>query len=74
MLGFKDDHFATLYDTSLRMPIMSMATVRVLGDDKWPNVPYMLEQGIACQLSIKTDVLLNIFKTTKPILLLYGVL
>ena len=45
MLGFKDDHFATLYDTSLRMPIMSMATVRVLGDDKWPNVPYMLEQG-----------------------------
>ena len=44
-LGYKDDHFATLYDTLLRIPIMSMATVHVLADEKWPNVPYMLEQG-----------------------------
>ena len=44
-LGYKDDHYATLYDTSLRMPIMSMTTVHVLADEKWPNVPYMMEQG-----------------------------
>ena len=28
--------------------------------------------SIACLLSIKTDVLLNIFKITKPIALQYG--
>lgn len=44
-IGYREDHYATFYDTSLRMPMMSMATVHSLGDDKWPNVPFMIEQG-----------------------------
>ncbi|KAL4224858.1 Endonuclease domain-containing 1 protein [Mactra antiquata] len=39
-------YYATLYDTKRRLPAFSMATVRSLGDEKWPNVPYMIERGL----------------------------
>ena len=44
-LGYKEDYYATVYDTFRRMPVISMATVQSLGDEKWPHVPYMIEQG-----------------------------
>lgn len=54
--GYKDDLYATLYDTGGRMPVISMATVQVLGDDKWPHVPYMVEQGKRRKLSNHVEI------------------
>lgn len=44
--GQKDAYYATLYDTKKRLPAVSMVTVRALGDEKWPNIPFMIERGI----------------------------
>ncbi|XP_045175808.2 uncharacterized protein LOC123536571 [Mercenaria mercenaria] len=46
VFGHKSTHFATLYDTQRRLPLVSMVTVRSLGDEKWPNVPFMIERGL----------------------------
>lgn len=43
--GHKQAHYATIYDTKKRLPLMSMVKVRSLGDDKWPDIPYMIERG-----------------------------
>lgn len=44
-IGHKDTHYATIYDTERRLPLVSMVTVRFLGEDKWPSIPYMIEKG-----------------------------
>ena len=45
VLGYKEDHYATVYDTTRRMPVVTMATVQSLADEKWPVAPLMIEQG-----------------------------
>ena len=45
-LGYKDAYYVTLYDTHKRIPLASMVTVRSLGDNKWPDIPFMVERGI----------------------------
>ena len=48
-LGALFDHrtsqFATMYDTKQRIPVYSMVTVRSLGDDKWPSLPFMVDRS-----------------------------
>ncbi|KAL3842355.1 hypothetical protein ACJMK2_020379 [Sinanodonta woodiana] len=39
-------YFATLYDTSRRIPVFSMTTVRHLSNEKWPHIPYMIEKSL----------------------------
>lgn len=46
VFGHKNVHYATMYDTKRRLPLVSMVTVRSLGDEKWPNVPFMIERGL----------------------------
>lgn len=41
----RDVFYATLYDTFKRVPMMAAIKVTSLGDDKWPNVPLMVEKS-----------------------------
>lgn len=43
--GHKTVHYATLYDTKRRLPVISMTTASSLGDKKWPAVPFMIEKS-----------------------------
>ena len=56
------------------MSDLSKASVNIgyLSDYQLITLKAIRAVDIACLLSIKTDVLLNIFKTTKPMALRYG--
>ncbi|XP_059155517.1 uncharacterized protein LOC131940750 [Physella acuta] len=44
--GFKDTHYVTLYDVSIRSPILSLTRVTALGDETWPVTDYFIEHGL----------------------------
>ncbi|KAK7098165.1 uncharacterized protein [Littorina saxatilis] len=44
--GHKRSHFATLYDTKGRAPVVSLGKLTELGNAAWPNTPYYIEHGL----------------------------
>ena len=46
VIGGNKVYYATLYDTIKRMPIVSSVRTESVGDNTWPAVPYMIEQGM----------------------------
>ena len=43
--GHKTSHFATLYDTKGRAPVVSLVRLTELGDTAWPHTAYFIEHG-----------------------------
>ena len=46
VIGGNTVYYATLYDTIKRMPMVSSVRTESVGDNTWPAVPYMIEQGM----------------------------
>ncbi|XP_076451019.1 uncharacterized protein LOC143286940 [Babylonia areolata] len=44
--GHKRAHFATLYDTKGRAPVVSLVRLSEIGDEAWPHTPYFIEHGL----------------------------
>ncbi|WAR01203.1 hypothetical protein MAR_007761 [Mya arenaria] len=61
--GHKNVHYTTLYNTNLRMPVISIASVRSFGDEKWPLAPLMVERGLIQQQT--SNLISWIFKDNK---------
>lgn len=45
IFGVNNAYFVTLYDTARRMPVVSAVKTTSVGNDKWPAVSLMIEQG-----------------------------
>lgn len=46
VFGHKRSHFATLYDTKERGPVVSFTALTELGDTAWPDTRYFIEHGL----------------------------
>nr|KAG5699152.1 hypothetical protein BaRGS_014451 [Batillaria attramentaria] len=46
VFGHKRSHFATLFDTKGRGPVVSLAAVTELGDTAWPDTQHFIEHGL----------------------------
>ncbi|ESO97971.1 hypothetical protein LOTGIDRAFT_228466 [Lottia gigantea] len=46
VFGHKESYYGTIYDIKSRIPVVSVAAIKNLGDDMWPDAPYMIEHGL----------------------------
>ncbi|CAL1538278.1 unnamed protein product [Lymnaea stagnalis] len=46
LFGYKDTHYATLYDTTMRSPVLALNKITRLGDETWPETDYFIEHGL----------------------------
>ena len=62
--GHKRSHFATLYDTKGRAPVVSLVKLTELGDEEWPDTPYFIEHGKSDRCSSRSFSSLLSFVTS----------
>ncbi|KAH3884834.1 hypothetical protein DPMN_008819 [Dreissena polymorpha] len=60
LFGHMEDHFASIYNTVMRMPLLSMATVASFGTVKWPHAPYLVEASLVS--NVPTNRVSNLFE------------